>query len=232
MDAFIGTILPCGFNYAPPDWMLCQGQILQITQYNALYAVLGAVYGGDGRTTFALPDLRGRLPVGMGTNTTTNPPLTTRITGQSGGLEKSAVTGTATGSVTIGVANLPSHTHTATLTLNSLNATTNISVGTGTTGGALVPAAGSTLTGTTGGGAATGAAIYLPAATAQTSPVNLGGVTTTVTAGSGSGVSIGNTGSGTALPVALPLAANVPTMPPFLCINFIICVNGLFPTRN
>ncbi len=55
--AFIGSIVLVGFNFAPPDWALCQGQLLPINQYTALFSLLGTTYGGDGRTNFALPKL-------------------------------------------------------------------------------------------------------------------------------------------------------------------------------
>ncbi|MGX7835566.1 phage tail protein, partial [Campylobacter fetus subsp. venerealis] len=55
-----------GFNFAPRGWALCQGQLLSIAQNTALFSLLGTMYGGDGRTTFALPDLRGRCAIGMG----------------------------------------------------------------------------------------------------------------------------------------------------------------------
>jgi microcystin-dependent protein len=57
MDAFIGTIMIFGGNFAPRDWAFCNGQLLQIQQYTALYSLLGTTYGGDGRSTFALPKL-------------------------------------------------------------------------------------------------------------------------------------------------------------------------------
>ncbi len=66
MDAFIGTILLWPMDWAPQDWLLCNGQVLQMTSYQALYSLIGIRFGGDGRTTFALPDLRGRVPVGVG----------------------------------------------------------------------------------------------------------------------------------------------------------------------
>lgn len=67
MDAFIGEIRPFGFTYAPDGWMLCQGQLLPIQRYSVLFSVLGFRFGGDGRVTFGLPDLRGIAPVGAGT---------------------------------------------------------------------------------------------------------------------------------------------------------------------
>jgi microcystin-dependent protein len=66
MDPFIGEIRLVPFNYAPKGWALCAGQLLPINQNQALFALLGTTYGGNGQTTFALPDLRGRIPVGAG----------------------------------------------------------------------------------------------------------------------------------------------------------------------
>ena len=67
-DPYIGEIRMFGGNFAPLGWALCDGQLLSISQYNALYALLGTTYGGDGQTTFALPDLRGRAPIHVGPN--------------------------------------------------------------------------------------------------------------------------------------------------------------------
>jgi microcystin-dependent protein len=60
MEVFIGTIMPVGFNFAPRGWAFCNGQLLSISQYSALFSLLGTTYGGNGQTTFGLPDLRGR----------------------------------------------------------------------------------------------------------------------------------------------------------------------------
>ncbi|HVV44978.1 MAG TPA: tail fiber protein [Bryobacteraceae bacterium] len=65
-DYFLGEIRMFGFNFAPQDWAMCQGQPMPIQQNAALYSLLGIRYGGDGRTTFQLPDLRGRVPVSQG----------------------------------------------------------------------------------------------------------------------------------------------------------------------
>lgn len=104
-DQFYGEIRMFGGNYAPQGWALCQGQPLQINQYDALYSLIGTTYGGDGVTTFNLPDLRGRVPVHMGTG----PGLTQRTIGQSLGTENVALT----------TDTLPTHTH----TLNAGSAT-------------------------------------------------------------------------------------------------------------
>ena len=66
MDPFLGEIRLVPFTFAPKGWAFCAGQLLPINQNQALFALLGTTYGGNGRTTFALPDLRGRVPVGAG----------------------------------------------------------------------------------------------------------------------------------------------------------------------
>lgn len=91
-DAYLGEIRMFSGNYAPQGWALCNGQTLQINGNEALYSLLGVVYGGDGQTTFALPDLRGRLPIHISSQY----PL-----GNKGGTE----------TVTITAAELPTHTH-------------------------------------------------------------------------------------------------------------------------
>lgn len=65
-DPFIGQIQTMGFNFNPRGWFLCSGSLLAISQYSTLFSLLGTFYGGDGRTTFALPELRGRTPVAKG----------------------------------------------------------------------------------------------------------------------------------------------------------------------
>lgn len=67
VDCYIGEIRQIGFTFAPPGWLQCDGSLQNITNYPALYQLIGTTYGGDGQTTFGLPDLRGRVPVGAGT---------------------------------------------------------------------------------------------------------------------------------------------------------------------
>jgi microcystin-dependent protein len=97
-DAFIGEIRMFAGSFAPVGWLFCDGQILQISEYDVLYSLIITTYGGDGVITFALPDMRGRIPVHQGQG----PGLTNRIMGQTIGTESVAVTG----------AELPAHTHT------------------------------------------------------------------------------------------------------------------------
>lgn len=66
MEGTIGEIRMFAGNFAPRTWAICQGQIMSISQNTALFAILGTTYGGDGQTTFALPNLAGRVPVGVG----------------------------------------------------------------------------------------------------------------------------------------------------------------------
>jgi microcystin-dependent protein len=223
MEAFLGTILPWPGTYAPSNWAFCDGRIMQVNMYQALFAVIGNQYGGNGSSTFALPDLRGRTILG----TNGQPPLTNRTPGQFGGAEAVAAVGTGATALSLTVANLPAHNHSATLALTALDATTEINVSTGT-GGQLAATPGATLASTTGG--ASGAAIYQLASVPPVAPVILGGVKTVVTGGGS--VAIGNTGSGAAVPVNMNVTTQVPTMPPFLALNYIICLNGLFPSRN
>lgn len=82
-NPFIGEIIMFGGNFAPRGWALCNGQVLSIAQNNALFSILGTTYGGDGRTTFALPDLRGRVPLHPGQG----PRLAPYQLGQKGGTE-------------------------------------------------------------------------------------------------------------------------------------------------
>src|SRR5215510_2856694 len=82
-EPFVGEITIFAFNFAPKGWAFCQGQLLPIAQNTALFSLLGTTYGGDGRTTFALPDLRGRVPVGFGQG----PGLSNYSLGQKSGAE-------------------------------------------------------------------------------------------------------------------------------------------------
>src|SRR5262245_54899621 len=97
MEQFLGSLLLVPFAFAPAGWALCNGQLLSIAQNQALFSLIGATYGGDGVTTFGLPDLRGRVPIGFGQG----PGLQNYALGQSGGVE----------STTLGVNQLPSHNH-------------------------------------------------------------------------------------------------------------------------
>lgn len=99
MNGTVGEIRLFAGNFAPRTWAFCDGQLLPIAQYTALFSILGTIYGGDGRTTFALPDLRGRTAIGAGRA----PGLNDIRQGQKGGTEETFLNTT----------HLPSHTHTS-----------------------------------------------------------------------------------------------------------------------
>jgi microcystin-dependent protein len=88
-DAYIGEIKLFAGSYPPRDWAFCNGQILQVSQFNALFSVLGTTYGGNGLQTFALPDLRGRVPVHSGYSQ--GPGLQPVNLGETGGVENSTI---------------------------------------------------------------------------------------------------------------------------------------------
>ncbi len=96
-EPFLGEVRLFPYNFAPRGWAFCQGQLLPISQNQALFALLGTTYGGDGRVTFALPDLRGRVPLSAGQG----PGLSDYALGQAGGAE----------AVTLGVNEMPTHSH-------------------------------------------------------------------------------------------------------------------------
>ena len=96
-EPFVGEIRMFAGNFAPRGWAFCDGQLLAVSQNDALFSLLGTIYGGDGRTTFGLPDVRGRVPIHAGSG----PGLSPRRLGAKGGAEN----------VTLTVNQLPSHTH-------------------------------------------------------------------------------------------------------------------------
>jgi microcystin-dependent protein len=96
-EPFVGEIRMFGFGFAPQGWALCNGQLLPISQNTALFSLLGTTYGGDGRTTFALPNMQSRVPVCQGQG----PGLSSYAEGQAGGAE----------TVTLAAAQMPGHTH-------------------------------------------------------------------------------------------------------------------------
>lgn len=97
VEPYIGQISMAGFNFAPRGWALCNGQLLSIQQNTALFSLLGTTYGGDGVTTFALPNLQGRVPMHWGNG----PGLTPRVIGEQAGEE----------SVTLIQTQMPQHNH-------------------------------------------------------------------------------------------------------------------------
>ena len=168
-DPFLGQVTMFAGNFAPRGWAFCDGQLLPISSYSALFSLLGTIYGGDGRTTFALPDLRGRVPVHPGSG----PGLSSRRQGQSGGQENNNLT----------VNQMPTHNH------QQLLASAEDGDSTTPVGGVLgVSDDRNYVDGEPGG-------------------------------------LMGNTGSTGA-------SQNVDNMQPFLCVNYIIALQGVYPSRS
>lgn len=209
-DPFFGQIMQVGFNFAPVGWASCNGQIMSISQNNALFALLGTTFGGNGMTTFALPNAGGRSLLGLGQST---------ASGQT--YDWGEVSGTE--SITLTTANMPAHTHQATFigTAGNTTASGSIQAVTGTTNQTNSPAEGSLLANAANAGP-NQVKVYAPAGT--TGPVvNLGGVA--ITGGSftpqGS-VAVGVSGS------------NIPfsIMNPYLAVQTNIALVGIYPSRG
>ena len=164
-DPFLSEIKVISWNFAPKGWAFCNGQFLPINQNQALFSLLGTTYGGNGQTTFALPNLRGRVPIHTGAGHTL---------GEAAGSE----------AVTVGIQQLPTHTHALMATSNDTSVNT--------------PSAGSVL------GKSKPQAVY-------------GGAANLVAQDPGS---IGNAGGSQAHT----------NMQPYLVLNFIIALQGIFPS--
>ncbi|ANF83608.1 Phage tail collar [Pseudomonas antarctica] len=160
MEVFLGTIQPFAFNFAPQGWALCEGQILSLNQYQALFALIGTTYGGNGTQNFGLPNLQGRLPIGQGNGVNLSP----RVVGEFSGTE----------SVTATLANLPTHTHGTT----TLAASTAVQLTSAVSNPVTTPTATNAYIGASGTGPGS-ASIYSDQQGAN--PVTLKGVNTTLT---------------------------------------------------
>lgn len=216
MDPFIGQIILWPGLWVPQGWALCDGSTVNVSEYQALFSLIGYTYGGNGSSTFALPDLRSKVPVGT---------TAMNAVGQKAGAATASVTAVGTGSVTIGVNNLPGHTHTATFTPGG--GTTSVSIAIPADAGGEtdnVPGTGLVL-----GKAVTGSAttkIYSSnAATTTLKPFSVD-----VPAGGGS-VANASTGGGAALPITVNVPVSVSTLQPSLTLNYIIATTGIYPNR-
>src|ERR1700753_261040 len=110
MEVFVGQIIPVGFNFAPVGWLMCQGQLVSISEYQVLYTLIGTTYGGDGTTTFQLPNLCGHVPINAGQG----PGLATYVMGQQRGTEGVTLTSAQNGA----------HNHACNASRNAANSTT------------------------------------------------------------------------------------------------------------
>ena len=194
MEGYLAVVTFFGGNFAPRNWAFCQGQIMSISQNTALFSLLGTTFGGNGQTTFALPDLRGRSIVGTGQG----PGLTPVVLGEVGGVEQTTLT----------INQMPQHNHTFTSTGSKLSAIDVKAAQQNPTAGALLARGVD--------GNASGTALprmYVPAGTAGTS-YDLGGLTIAGTVGINGG----------SQPVGI--------RNPYLGINPVICLAGIFPSRN
>lgn len=183
MEEYMGIIKLFAGNFAPKGWLMCDGSTLPVSSYSALFSLLGTTYGGDGIRTFKLPDLRSRVPIGTGQGSG----LSNYSLGQMQGKEN----------VTLGIVNLPPHSHSATLNVSNSNANTSPATQglTLATPGVLV-----------------GRDFNPTLGFVQDAPnVNLNGASVTV----------GVTGSG----------QPIPTISPSVALNYIICVDGIYPPR-
>ncbi len=177
MPPYIGEIRMFAGNFAPAGWELCQGQLLPIEEYDTLFMLIGTTYGGDGQTNFALPDLRGRVPVHVGGTTGNGTGLRQFALGGGGGVE----------TVTLTPNQMPVHTH-------AVVATTDTAV--------------STYDATNG----------VPATVAATSVYG----------------PVGTPGPMTANAIGTAAGGNQPhaNMAPYLSVNFIISLFGIFPMQT
>jgi microcystin-dependent protein len=173
MEEMLGSIKMFAGSFAPNGWIFCHGQLLNIMEHQALYSLLGTTYGGNGRTTFGVPDLRGRVPIGSGTG----PGLTPKNPGFHGGHER----------VALSTSEMPNHSHTA-------------KCDTATGGRQLTNTPSNNLCATDAEGNSYGA----------------------------------NPSDNMSADMIQPAGGNQAheNMQPWLCINFILCTNGYYPTRS
>lgn len=228
-EAYVGEIRLLAFNYAPEGWLLCQGQELNTSQYQALFALIGNAYGGDGNSTFKLPDLRGRVPTQAGQG-----PLSAYQWAQSGGTTVTTIN-TASSFTLSSVNQLPAHSHTASFTPTGggtpVQPTIAVKVS-NDPGTSSAPVSG----GYIAKSASTAPAQPTMYASTASSTTTLNAATAVATGGSGGitggSVGIGTTGALQPSPVEVPITVTVPpAMPPFVAMNYAICVNGYFPPR-
>jgi microcystin-dependent protein len=178
---YVGEIRMFGGNFAPRNWMLCTGQLLAISQYSALFSLIGTTYGGNGTTNFALPNLQSRVTVGQGTGAG----LTPRTIGEVGGTE----------TVTVSTAQMPAHTH-------GLIASQTVA-----TGGGQTPGSSYVL------GTPSGNGHFYTLDDGSQPPPTPGNLTSNSCSMAGSSLPHEN-------------------LMPILCVNYIIAMVGVFPSRN
>jgi len=182
MDPFIAQIIMFAGNFAPRGWAFCDGQLLPISQNTALFSLIGTIYGGDGRTTFALPDLRGRAPIHAGTGSG----LSIVKLGSKVGTETN----------TLSIAQMPSHNHEAT-------STADLKLATSTEAGEESTPANQFL--------ASGNNIYIDSATANTYLGGLSGSVNTTIGNSGQNQAVNNIQPSLGMNYIIALVGNFPS---------------------
>jgi microcystin-dependent protein len=214
-DAFLGEIRFVSFNFAPPGWASCNGQLLPIAQNTALFALIGTYYGGDGRVTFALPDMRGRLFMHFGAG----PGLGPRDLGERGGAESHTLT---LSEMPAHTHSLESHTHAIPSVAVDVKGSSAAATSTSPAGGVLANAT----PGTGGGGGGRGGGPGV-----ATNVYNAGPADVSLAAGSAA-TAAGTTGGGTG--TITPAGGGLPygTMSPYGALHCIINMNGIFPSRQ
>lgn len=214
-EMYIGSIVAWSAPFAPKYWAFCNGQELPIQQNQALFAVLGNRYGGDGQNTFCLPNLNGRVPVGAcgkwGMGGTIPQGVTPYNLVQTGGVEK----------VTLSPLNMPQHTHSATTSTSNLTVSNmNVAIPAASQGGGSNSPNNASLAASVDQGM--GTADFYTTGTTDTTlkpfPISggtvSGNVTTTISP------------AGQSAPSALDIRQ------PFQALNFIICIQGIFPSQQ
>jgi microcystin-dependent protein len=176
-EPYLGNVAIFAGNFAPRGWALCSGQLMSIAQNTALFSILGTTFGGDGQTTFALPDLRGRIAI--------HPDNSNYILGEIAGTEN----------ITITTSQMPAHTHAFISVSGSMAASTG-------TGGTDSPAT---------------AVPAKPASDLYNTSADSGGMAV-------NNVSAASPIAGASNPV--------PILSPYLAMNYVIALEGLFPSRN
>jgi microcystin-dependent protein len=180
MEGTMAVITPVAYDFTPRFWLQCNGQLLSISTNSALFSLLGTMYGGNGTTTFQLPDLRGRAAVGTGTSTLGS----NYAIGQIGGGS----------TATLGLNNIPAHNH---------NGPINLSLGASNTTGFDTIAENNNIAGGIANSFSTNNN------TPMAKPLSMQ-------------ATIGNAGGSAAFSV----------LSPSLAVNYLICVQGIYPSRN
>lgn len=219
MDPFIGQIMLWPVPWVPEGWHLCDGAELPVQQYQALYSLIGNLYGGQAPNTFKLPDLRNKFAQGA---------AVMGQPGQTGGSASASLS--LTGQAQLSVANLPAHTHTAHFTGSAgSNASLAFDVAIpASTGPASASAPGNTLN--LAATASPSCKIFND--TAPNTSLKPFNVATTASLPVPAGtVTVDPAGATPPAPLPVSVQGNVATQPPFLTLNYIIALQGIYPTR-